>query len=429
MATVKLTPKLLEATRKHNQINVLTTTLWDGELTGFGIRISHKGKGSWLVYARLAEGGSKAKQILHVFGHLDKLPDIDKARSLARSLLVDIEKGIDPNKERKTKRDSDIDAYVNGKLKDIFNAWYEKHRASDYETPGTYWYEVGRRFNKEVLPKLGESTPVSTINKQQILKLIDDKEKITKSGARQVYNAINPFFNWCVSRELIPTSPMLGLSPPENPEARDRVLTEDELRLFWKAATVMPYPWGPYYRLLLLTLQRREEVADLGKAEIAGNEWIIPKHRTKNNKEHLVHLSPLALEILETIPEQDSSFVFTTTLTTGISGFSKAKAKLDEEMTKLLNKDNRGEPLELKPWRLHDLRRTAATYLGKLKVPPHVTERILNHVSGTQSGVQGIYQRFEYAEERKQAIYKWSNYVNSINKHIENNQNVLPFLR
>lgn len=428
MPVAKLTQNGIQKAIKAIENNGLSIVLWDSELTGLGLRLSPKGKASWLVKARLGAGGRDAKQILHVFGHFDKLPDIDKARQLARSILVDIGNGIDPNKTRKSKRIADIDAYRNGRLKDVFDTWYDKHAKPSNDPPvGSYWYEVRRRFNVEVLPKLGEATPVQTITKQDIIQLIDNKEKVTKSGARQVFNAMNPFFLWCVSRELIPASPMAGLSPPERYEDRDRVLTEDEIKLFWKATDKLSYPWGPYYKLLLLTLQRRSEVAHLDRLELNfdgmyRNTWIIPSDRTKNNEEHLVHLPTQVIDIIDKIPKHDkSTLVFTTTGKTGISGFSKAKRDLDAEITKL----NDGKPIA--PWRLHDLRRTGATAMGMLKVPPHITELILNHVSGSNGGLVGIYQRFKYIDERQLALEKWNEYIcKIINTSIEEN-NVIPF--
>ena len=407
----KLTSKLIERTVRAGT----SATLWDANLRGFAFRLSPNGKAVWLIKRRLGEGGRKAKQILYVFGEYPVM-DLDAATTEAHKLIASIADGINPQNEKRKTRNKQHEAFANGKLKDVYQQWYEKHRADDWETPGTYWYEVGRRFNVEVLPKLRDQTLVSDISKSDITTLIDNKERLTKSGARQVFNAMRPFFKWMRVRELIPFDPMEGLSPPDPTEARDRVLEPDEIAKLWEAAKHTPLPYGPFYKLLILTLQRRDEVAGMQWRELDNRDktWIIPGSRTKNGREHLVHLSPLAWSIIEDLAAKAPviaegrfayPFVFPATPMTYISGFSVAKQTIDETIEEIF-----GSSLE--PWRLHDLRRTGATGLASLGVPPHIVERILNHISAKDvGGLTGIYQRFQYAEERKEALLKWSSYV------------------
>lgn len=189
------------------------------------------------------------------------------------------------------------------------------------------------------------------------------------------------------------------------------------MKKIWSAAEATPYPFGPFYKLLLLTAQRREEVADLrwNELDLAKGTWLIPNERTKNHKEHLLHLSKPALQVLGRLPVLDSEFVFTTTLTTGISGYSKAKRKLDA----LARID--------KLWRVHDLRRTAASGMAMLGVQPHIVERILNHISGSTGGLVGVYQRFEYEDERRRALLAWGQHIDRLVSDAHQIQNVLPF--
>lgn len=407
----KLTNKLIERTVRTGT----ATTLWDTSLKGFAFRLSAKGKGSWLIVRRLGEGGSKAKQVWYVFGEYPVM-DLDAATTEAHKLIASIADGINPQNEKRKTRNKQHEAFANGKLKDVYQQWYEKHRADDWETPGTYWYEVGRRFNVEVLPKLREQTLVSDISKSDITTLIDNKERLTKSGARQVFNAMRPFFKWMRVRELIPFDPMEGLSPPDPTEARDRVLEPEEIAKLWEAANHTALPYGQFYKLLILTLQRRDEVAGMQWRELDNRDktWIIPGSRTKNGREHLVHLSPLAWSIIEDLAAKAPvvaegrfayPFVFPATPTSYISGFSVAKQTIDETIEEIFGRS-------LEPWRLHDLRRTGATGLASLGVSPHIVERILNHISAKDvGGLTGIYQRFQYAEERKEALLKWSSYV------------------
>lgn len=155
-------------------------------------------------------------------------------------------------------------------------------------------------------------------------------------------------------------------------------------------------PWKQFYQLLLLTAQRRDEVASLEWGEISSLTWTIPASKAKNGKAHIVHLTKLAREIVSSIPNNGSTYLFTHTGRTPISGFSKAKKQL---------------PIFDTPWVIHDLRRTFATQMAELGVLPDVADRVLNHVSGTQSGVKGVYQRYQFIKERREALEKWSEYV------------------
>jgi integrase len=178
-------------------------------------------------------------------------------------------------------------------------------------------------------------------------------------------------------------------------------------------------------KLLLLTGQRRDEVAsarwsefDLGADMPA---WTIPKDRAKNGKAHVVPLSPAVVEILDSLPrvKDEVDFVLTTTGKTGVSGFSRSKALLDATMMEIAKEeaDARGEKdfePQIVPWRLHDLRRTCASGMAELGQPVHVVEAVLNHKSGSIKGVAAVYNRYEYAEEKRRALFAWATHVTSL---------------
>ena len=194
----------------------------------------------------------------------------------------------------------------------------------------------------------------------------------------------------------------------------------DELALIWRAAGEAPYPFGPLFRLLLLTAQRREEVAGMRWSEISadGTIWTIPKHRAKNKRAHIVHLAPAARAILDELPRfadaggVESDLVFTTNGKTSVSGFTRSKNKLDEKVEAARAKTaaalGKDAPTPLPGWRLHDFRRTAVTWMAANGVAPHVADRLLNHVQGTISGVAAVYQRAEFLAERKAALEAWA---------------------
>ena len=164
------------------------------------------------------------------------------------------------------------------------------------------------------------------------------------------------------------------------------------------------YPFGPIVRLLIMTGQRRNEVAGMRWGELALDEstWTIPKDRAKNKREHHVPLPAVAIDMLRALPRvADAEFVFSPR-STAPSGYSAAKIRLDREIAAL----NDGQ--EIEPWTLHDLRRTVATEMAELRIAPHVVEAVLNHKSGTIRGVAAIYNRYNYATEKRAALEVWA---------------------
>jgi integrase len=204
-----------------------------------------------------------------------------------------------------------------------------------------------------------------------------------------------------------------GLGDVEVPPRPERVAEHEhdgdhELALIWRAADATDYPFGPFTKLLMLTGQRREEIAGMRWSELDPDltTWTLPRERTKNAEPHQVPIVPWARTILAGLPRMvGSDLVFTTTGRTSISGFSRAKTTLDAAVTKL----NGGVPIA--PWRIHDLRRTMATGMARLGVQLPVVEKLLNHISGSFAGVAGIYQRHDFADEKRQALEAWAQHL------------------
>jgi integrase len=161
--------------------------------------------------------------------------------------------------------------------------------------------------------------------------------------------------------------------------------------------------------------------------------WVLPRSRAKNDRTHDVHLSQLAMEIIEKLPRMSGTdLVFTTNDRTPASGYSRAKTNLDAAMRRARRRSlglpeddaaclealallkGKQPPVEIEPWILHDLRRTAATGMAQLNVPPHVVDKVLNHVSGTIHGVAAVYNRYGYVEERGAALEAWGRYVQGL---------------
>ena len=253
--------------------------------------------------------------------------------------------------------------------------------------------------------------PLATIDAADCATVIDESKKrgipglkarnqhASDARGRKMHAALSTLFTWAVQRRKAASNPTIGLWHPGPPPARDRVLTDADIKVFWLATDKIPVPFGAVLKLLLLTGCRANEVNGMRWSELgADGVWIIPGVRTKNHRPHAVPLSPLAQSIISQVPRLESDFVFTTTGTSPISGWSKIKHALDEKM-------------KVEPWRVHDLRRTAASGMQRLGIRTEVIERVLNHVSGSFGGVTGIYQRDPLSEEVKTALLRWSQHI------------------
>jgi integrase len=231
--------------------------------------------------------------------------------------------------------------------------------------------------------------------------------------ANRLLTRLKPFFVWAVERGVLTSSPVEGLRPPSPETARDRVLSDDELRAVWRAAERIGYPFGAAVQLLILTGCRRSEVleAEWSEFDVDGRTWTILRERSKTNAAHVVPLSDPALQLVTSLPRIAESgtgparYLFTTTGRSPFSGVSKVLERLNERAAEEMP---RPDEEALRPWRLHDLRRTFASGCARLGVPVHVVEKALNHTSGTFGGIVGVYQRHEYLDERRRALEIWA---------------------
>jgi integrase len=225
----------------------------------------------------------------------------------------------------------------------------------------------------------------------------------TEGMARAVYTVLSSMFNWLKLKGRVDANPVASVAKPYKAEARDRALDDAEIIALWHATEEMGQPFGAIFRLLLLTGARLGEIAAVTWDEVKddGATLSLPRERTKNKRPHDIFLAPAAREIIAATPRiADCPFIFTTNGKTAASGFSKAKTRLDRLM---------GPVVE--PWRTHDLRRTVASGLQRLDVKLEVTERVLGHVGGSFAGIVGVYQRHEYAAERREALERWAAHV------------------
>jgi len=292
-------------------------------------------------------------------------------------------------------------------------------------------------INKYLLPKL-RGKPLPHITKADLQAVIDGIPAARKASRQQVFAYASILFRWALERGDIRDNFVPSMAKPKGPKHRDRVLADEELASVWQATGQMRAPLGAFYRLLLLTGQRREEVAAVTWAEVdrATATWIIPADKAKNGVAHIVPLAPAVVEELDQLAlarqhaAEDAKLdaqrwpkagpVVSIRGTHPISCFSQAKKLLDAEVTKVREDDG-----ALPRWRTHNLRRTLATGLQRLGVRFEVTEAVLNHISGARSGVAGIYQRHDWQDEKRSALEAWSRHVAAISKPA-NKGNVVP---
>ena len=361
--------------------------VFDRSVPGLGIRVSSGGTKAFVLLYRI---GGRPRRLT-----LGRYPVIGlkDARQRASAALSEVANGIDPQTRKKEERQN-YQAALFPAVASSFIENYAKRKT-------TSWAEAERIICKEFNPRWGKLR-LQDVTKQHVHKLLDELGEMNgPSAANHAFAVIRKFFNWCVERGELAHSPCVGLKSPFKNVSRDRVLSDDELVRIWLAAETMSYPFGPYIKLLILTAQRRNEVAKLRweHLDLGKQLWSQPAAANKSKRAHIVPLSALAAEIIEQIPRVNQSYVFPARGSNRpISGFSKWKAQL-ERLSKTEN------------WTIHDLRRTATTGMASLKVPYNVADLILNHRSAALSGVAGVYNRHEYIEERREGLETWANHV------------------
>ena len=262
--------------------------------------------------------------------------------------------------------------------------------------------EITRMLRREVTSRWGARF-ISEIVKRNVIELVSEiAQRGTPVAANKLLKIVKTFFNWCVGRAVIDSSPAEGVPLPGKEIARDRVLTDRELASVIMAARRMDRPYGSIVEMLALTGQRREEVARMVWDEIdfETRTWTLPASRAKNGKPHFVHLSARSIEVIERAP-RPGRFVFSLSGIRPFQDFTNAKRALDEVSG-------------VTDWRLHDLRRTCVSGMARLGVPPHVADKILNHQSGTISGVAAVYQRHDFLAERKLALERWGRHLETL---------------
>jgi len=362
----------------------------DAGCRGLYLVVQPSGRKSWAVRYRY---DGRPKKLT-----LGPALTLAAARKAAADALHELERGNDPAALK-----SEIKATAAKLATDTVEKWaaqfIELHARRKTRALTLAQYEsVLRRL---VLPAWRGRT-VHDIKRRDVIELLEQIAADRPIMANRTLGVLSKFFNWLCARDVIVASPCAGVKRPSEEHARERKLTDDEIKALWAACDAIGGMAGACVKLLLLTGQRRSEVAGMRRSEISGDVWSLPPERTKNKKPHDVPLSAQVLAIVESVPViADSDYVFTLGRAP-LGHFHRSKQLIDAEMKSDA------------PWVLHDLRRTCASGMQRVGVQLPVIEKVLNHSSGTFRGIVGVYQRHEFAAEKRDALRRWADHVDAI---------------
>jgi integrase len=363
---------------------------WDRDCPGFGVKVTPKGRKVFIVLYRTAGAGSRLRK--YTIGPYGRVT-LHQARVAAQKIFAARLEGRDPAAERKEARRR----IVADQIEDLLEAFIAQHVSQNRSSA-----EITRLLRREIgKPWAGKS--VHEIAKRDVVELVTGiMQRGAPIAANKTLKTIKTFFRWCIGRAILDKSSADGVPLPAKELARDRVLNDEELAQVILAARKIGLPYGGVVELLALTGQRREEVARAtwDELDLTRCVWTLPKSRTKNGKEHVVYLARQSLAVL-TREGQGDRFVFSTINGKAFQAFAKAKRELDQLSG-------------VAGWRLHDLRRTCVSGMARLGIAPHIADKILNHQSGTISGVAAVYQRHEFLSERQDALNRWGAHVAKI---------------
>ena len=368
----------------------------DGGCRGLYLVVQTSGLKSWAVRYRY-EGRPKKLT-------LDRALTLAAARKAATDALHELAQGRDPAAlqfEARASAEKDRAARAADTVDHWANHFIERHAKK--KTRENSWRQAVHIFDNIVLP-VWRGRIIHDIKRRDIIELVEGVADARPIMANRTHSHLSKFFNWLCERDAIAASPCAGVRPPSAEHARDRSLSDDEIRSLWLACDAIGGPTGSCIKLMLLTGQRRGEIVGMRRSEINGDVWVLEPERTKNKRRHEVPLCARVLAIIDAMPviTGERDFVFTSSKTRRLGNFSHAKLVIDARM----------KPVT--PWVLHDLRRTVASGMARLGIKLPVIEKVLNHASGSFKGIVGVYQRHDFAAEKRLALQNWADHVDSI---------------
>jgi integrase len=370
----------------------------DAKVAGLNFILQPSGKASWAYRYRFV--GKTAKLTLGPSPAIG----LAMARDLARKAAADVANGVDPRAKKKAAKAEAREPALD-LIENVVSGYIERYAKK--KTRERSWRQTEHLLVRGIVGPWGKRR-LSEIRRPEIVALLDPIADRAPTVANRTLSAFHHLCAWALERGLIEANPCAGIRAPAPEKPRDRTLDDDEIRALWVAAQALGFPYGPMIQLLALTGARVREISETRWAEfdLMKQIWSLPAQRAKNNRAHEVPLSASAIAILESLPRfERSDYVFTINGRAPVNGLSRAKRRLDQAMLAQLD----GAALE--PFVLHDLRRSAASGMAGLGVPPHVVEAVLNHKSGTIKGVAAVYNKYNYASEKAAALARWGDHV------------------
>jgi integrase len=402
----------------------------DLQVPGHGVRVLPSGRKSFVLTTRYPGSDNPAPRSLGSYGVLTLEHSREKARAW-RNLIF---RGLDPADQEERERQAAL-----RQQRTTFTAVAEDF-IKDKLPAERKGREVELEIRREFLPRWGKRpvTEITALDVRNVVKAAKDR-----GAPYQAHNLLvlaRRLFAWAIDQHVygLENSPCDRLKPKAiigKKLLRKRVLDNDELRAFWRATARLGYPYGPLFRILALTGQRKSEVAEARWSEfdLARKLWTIPAERMKADAAHIVPLTDDVLAILKSLPRfKRGDHLFSTDFGhKPINGFSKAKARLDRRMLRTWRAiaRARGEDrrkTELEPFVIHDIRRSMRTGLSALPVPDLVRELVIGH---TKPGLHKVYDQFSYLDEKRAALSAWEARLRSIVAPPPTSDNVTPIQR
>ena len=389
------------------------TELMDTAVPGLRLRANRDGTKTWFVLSKLpGVGGEEGRKVRVNLGRYPTVGVAD-ARREAGHMKERIRLGENPNQAKRealeaaqNKALAAENAITLRKALDL----YDSAKLSKQRTGADTKRELNSNFSK-----LMEIT-AAAITTAQIAGVIDTKAKKAPVMARRLHAYGRAWFKWLAARQYVPSNPFEVIQAPGSEKARERVLSSSEVAALWNSAPDIGAPFSHCFRVMMITGQRREEVAGMRRDELdlKAKAWTVPAGRSKTGRALKVPLPDAAvMEIKAAIKvAKGKKFVFSTTGDTSISGFSKAKKRWEEAAQAIVDEQaakegGKGEPIP--NWRLHDFRRTMVSAMADMGVDPTVADRCLNHkAAATMSTVQRVYQQSDMFDQRKHATNAWA---------------------
>ena len=384
-------------------------TYWDDEIKGFGLRLRHGGTGRWIVQFRNSQGQQRKMTLSQI-----PLKSVDQARAAAERLIRNIADDRDPQAEKVALRKArEVEKFkVSDLLKLYLPAAKDRLRVSSYD-------EVERHL--QIIWAPIHTVAVGSLDSRRIALELDKIAKarglITANRAR---SSLSAMMGWGIEKGRVDSNPVVNVAKALKREPkRDRVLTDEELADVW--ACCGEDDFGRIVRLLILTAARREEVAGARwpELDLARGTWQLPAERVKNGRSHLIPLTSAAISILQSVVRREKRELLFGDGEGSFAGWSKSKARLDDAIAARRQKiaaEAGLEPVSMPAWRIHDLRRSAATGMARLGISIAVIERALNHVSGEFKGIVAVYQRHDFQQEVAEAFEAWSRHIDQLTR-------------